>query len=57
MPDGVPEIAQVEVLRVNPTERAGEAVQLIIAAPLLLSVVGLTDIATPMFPEVPVALA
>ena len=56
-PVGVPLITQVEVLRFSPTESAGNAVQLVTAAPLLLSVVGLTDIATPTLPEVPEALA
>ena len=51
---GVPEIAQVEVLILNPTDNAGEATQLVMAAPLLLSVVGDTLIATPTLPEVPV---
>jgi hypothetical protein len=35
--------------------RAGVDVQLVIAAPLLLSVVGATNIAVPTFPVVPVA--
>jgi hypothetical protein len=55
VPVGVPEITQVEVLILSPTESAGVATQLVIAAPLLLSVVGVTDIATPTVPEVPVA--
>ncbi len=55
VPVGVPEITQVEVLIDNPTVSAGVATQLVISAPLLLSVVGETDIATPTEPEVPVA--
>ena len=52
---GVPLITQVEVLILRPTERAGVATQFVIAAPLLVRVVGETDMATPMLPEVPVA--
>ena len=52
---GVPEITQVEVFILNPTESAGVATQLVTTAPLLLRVVGVTDMATPTLPEVPVA--
>jgi hypothetical protein len=54
VPVGVPEITQVEVFRLSPTERAGEAVQLVMAAPLLFNTIGVTDIAVPTLPEVPV---
>ena len=55
VPVGVPLITQVVELIDAHAGSAGEAVQLVIAAPLLLSVVGVTDMATPTVPEVPVA--
>ena len=57
VPVGVPEITQVVVLILSPTESAGVATQLVMAAPLLLSVVGVTFIAEAMGIFVPVAPA
>ena len=54
-PVGVPLITQVVELIERPTESAGEIVQLVIAAPFSLSVVGETDNATPTEPAVPLA--
>ena len=54
---GIPEITQVLVLSVSPAGRVGEAVQLVMVAPLLLSVVGVTLILLPRVPTVPDAPA
>ncbi len=54
---GVPLITQVLELIDAQAGSAGEIEQSLIAEPLLLSVVGVTDIATPMAPFVPVAPA
>ena len=50
---GVPEITQVDVLSVSVPGSAGEIVQLVIAAPPLLSVEGVTLIAEFTEPLVP----
>ncbi len=51
---GVPEITQVEALIDAQAGRAGEAEHEVTAAPLLLSVDGVTVMALPKLPEVPV---
>jgi hypothetical protein len=53
----VPEMTQVEVLRLSPAGRAGVMTQLIIAWPLFCKRVGATDIATLISPTVPEAPA
>ncbi len=50
---GVPEITQVVELIDAHAGRGGEVVQLVIAAPLALRVVGMTDMGVPKFPLVP----
>jgi hypothetical protein len=52
---GVPEIIQVKGLSEAHAGRDGDAEQFVIAAPLLFNTIGVTDIATPQMPEVPVA--
>jgi hypothetical protein len=52
---GVPEIIQVVVFRLRPVGRLGVTLQFVMAAPLLFNVVGVTDIATPTWPLVPLA--
>ena len=56
IPVGVPEITQVVLCRLKPAGSEGAIVQLVMVAPFVLSVVGVTDIGTPGVPEVPVAL-
>ena len=52
-PVGVPKITQVVGRMLSPAGKAGVATQLVIAAPLLFIVVGVTDIATPTLLVVP----
>lgn len=51
---GTPLITQVNGLIVRPAGSAGDTTQPVIAAPLASSIDGVTDIATPTFPVVPV---
>ena len=51
---GVPEITQVVLFIVKPETSAGEMVQLVMAALLVFKVEGVTDIADPTVPLVPV---
>jgi len=58
--NGVPEITQVDVFTESPVGKTGVdafIAQFVMAAPRASRVVGLTDIATPKDPLVPVALA
>ena len=56
-PVGVPLITQVEALILAHAGSAGELEQAVTAAPLVVRVEGVTDIAEPTEPLVPVELA
>ena len=54
---GFPMITHVNSLRLNPVGSEGVAVQLLMAEPLFLIVLGITVISTPTEPSVPGELA